>query len=144
MVWMFGMYRQDNSDQEFKFLHVFSKIESCEKWRKVRHALAKAKDAYNLDTPAPTVEEGRPDGTRRARAASDAAPAVELLQSSIKQCIAHAKNRAAKREDKSDARWSVFMMKKDKVELVDVWGAKPGGEVGSVASADKITDVTAP
>ncbi|KAE8766316.1 putative methionyl-tRNA synthetase [Hordeum vulgare] len=31
MVRMFGMYRQDNNDQEFKFLHVFSRIESCEK-----------------------------------------------------------------------------------------------------------------
>ena len=31
MVRMFTMYRQDSSDQEFKFLHVFSRIESCEK-----------------------------------------------------------------------------------------------------------------
>ncbi|KAE8797375.1 putative methionyl-tRNA synthetase [Hordeum vulgare] len=113
MVWMFGMYRQDNSDQEFKFLHVFSKIESCEKWRKVRLALTKAKETYNLDTPTPTVAEGRPDGTRKARAASDVAPAVVLLQSSIKQCIADAKNSTAKRVDKSNARWLVLMMKQD-------------------------------
>ncbi|KAE8797080.1 Protein argonaute 1A [Hordeum vulgare] len=30
MVRMFAMYRTNNEDQEFKFLHVFSKIKSCE------------------------------------------------------------------------------------------------------------------
>ncbi|KAE8793260.1 putative methionyl-tRNA synthetase [Hordeum vulgare] len=29
MVWMFTMYHTNNEDQEFKFLHVFSGIESC-------------------------------------------------------------------------------------------------------------------
>ncbi|KAE8778311.1 putative methionyl-tRNA synthetase [Hordeum vulgare] len=53
MVRMFGMYRQDNNDQEFKFLHVFSRIESCEKWREVRLALAKSKETYNPDASAP-------------------------------------------------------------------------------------------
>ena len=32
MVRMFAMYRQDGStDQEFKYLHVLSRIEKCEK-----------------------------------------------------------------------------------------------------------------
>ncbi|KAE8804296.1 putative methionyl-tRNA synthetase [Hordeum vulgare] len=40
------------TDADFKFLHVFTKIESCEKWAVVRLALAKAKDdVYNPDTP---------------------------------------------------------------------------------------------
>ena len=32
MVWMFTMYRQDNNDQEFMFLHILTRIEKCEKW----------------------------------------------------------------------------------------------------------------
>ncbi|KAE8775879.1 putative methionyl-tRNA synthetase [Hordeum vulgare] len=80
---MFNVYRQDNGDQEFKFLHVFSRIESCEKWRDVRLALAKAKETYNPDAPPPIMIEGRPDGNKRAKAARDTAPAVERLQSSI-------------------------------------------------------------
>ncbi|KAE8811295.1 putative methionyl-tRNA synthetase [Hordeum vulgare] len=55
MVRMFVMYRQDNSDQEFKFLHMFSRIESCEKWRESRLALAKAKETYNPDASAKVV-----------------------------------------------------------------------------------------
>uniref|UniRef100_A0A8I7B4A3 Uncharacterized protein n=1 Tax=Hordeum vulgare subsp. vulgare TaxID=112509 RepID=A0A8I7B4A3_HORVV len=77
------MYRQDNSDQEFKFLHVFSGIESCEKWREVRLALTKAKETYKPDTLVPTAAEGCPDGTKKTREARDAAPVVEWLQSSI-------------------------------------------------------------
>jgi hypothetical protein len=119
MVRMFNMYRQDNSDQEFKFLHVFSRIESCEKWREVRLTLAKAKETYKPDAPAPGVADGRPDGNKRAKAARDAAPAAERLQSSIEQCIADAKNSAAKREEKSDARWSALMTKQDvKLDLL--------------------------
>ena len=51
MVQMFNMYRQDSSDQEFKFLHVFSRIESCKKWREVWLTLAKAKEMYKQDAP---------------------------------------------------------------------------------------------
>ncbi|KAE8821629.1 putative methionyl-tRNA synthetase [Hordeum vulgare] len=51
MVWMFAMYRADNEDQEFKFLQVFTRIESCQKWREIRLALDKAKETYNPDAP---------------------------------------------------------------------------------------------
>ncbi|KAE8774120.1 putative methionyl-tRNA synthetase [Hordeum vulgare] len=109
MVRMFAMYRADNEDQEFKFLHVFSRIESFKKWREVRLALDKAKETYNPDARAPAVADGRPDGTKKARVASDATPAVERLQSSIEQCITDAKSSAAWREEKSNTRWSALM-----------------------------------
>ena len=84
MVRMFDMFRQDNIDQEFKFLHVFTKIESCEKWTECRLALAKAKEGiYNPNAPASATAKGRPDGNKRAKAARDSAPAAERLQSSI-------------------------------------------------------------
>lgn len=76
MVRMFVMYRADNVNQEFKFLHVFSRIESCEKWREVRLTLDKAKETYNTDAPAPATAEGYLDGTKKARAARDATPAA--------------------------------------------------------------------
>ncbi|KAE8813756.1 putative methionyl-tRNA synthetase [Hordeum vulgare] len=31
MVRIFDMFHRDNIDQDFKFLHVFTRIESCEK-----------------------------------------------------------------------------------------------------------------
>ena len=51
MLRMFTMYCADNEDQEFRFLHVFSRIDSCEKWREVWLALDKAKETYNPGAP---------------------------------------------------------------------------------------------
>ncbi|KAE8818336.1 putative methionyl-tRNA synthetase [Hordeum vulgare] len=110
MVRMFAMYRANNKDQEFKFLHVFSRIGSCKKWREVRLALDKAKETNNPDVPSPIVAEGCPDSTKKVRAMRDAAHAVEQLQSSIEKCIADAKSSTAKREEKSNARWSALMI----------------------------------
>ncbi|KAE8795055.1 putative methionyl-tRNA synthetase [Hordeum vulgare] len=44
---------ESSTDTDIKFLHMFTRIESCEKWAKVWLALAKAKDGvYNPDAPA--------------------------------------------------------------------------------------------
>ncbi|KAE8773129.1 hypothetical protein D1007_54773 [Hordeum vulgare] len=110
MVRMFGMYRQDNSNQEFKFLHMFSRIKSCEKWREVRLALAKAKETYNPNVLVWLRQKDAPMAPKKARAARDAALAAEGLLSWIEQCIADAKSSAARREEQSDARWSALMM----------------------------------
>nr|XP_020163063.2 uncharacterized protein LOC109748447 [Aegilops tauschii subsp. strangulata] len=101
--------QDNNTDQEFKYLHVFSRIEKCEKWADVRRTLAKAKETYKPDAPTPGAADGRPDGNKRAKMAKDAAPATERLHASIEQCIADAKNHVAQREEKSEARWSVLM-----------------------------------
>ena len=44
---MSEMYRQDSKGAEFKFLHVFSRIENCEKWAEVRLNLGKGKAMVN-------------------------------------------------------------------------------------------------
>ncbi|KAE8774459.1 putative methionyl-tRNA synthetase [Hordeum vulgare] len=110
ILWMFAMYRADNEGEDFMFLHVFSRIDSCENWREVQLALDKAKETYNPDAPAPYAAKGRLDGTKKARAARDAAPAAQRLQASIEQCITNVKSSAARREEKSDARWSALMI----------------------------------
>ncbi|KAI5021797.1 hypothetical protein ZWY2020_058527 [Hordeum vulgare] len=142
MVQMFSMYRQDNDDQEFKFLHVFSRIESCEKWRDVRLALTKAKEIYNPDMPAPAAAEGSLDGNKRAKTARDATPAAERLQSSIEQCIADGKNNIAKREEKSNAWWSALMTKQDvKLDLLrtNVVAKKRNTDLAFLMAADMST-----
>ncbi|KAE8769679.1 putative methionyl-tRNA synthetase [Hordeum vulgare] len=111
MVLIFAMYHADNEDQELKFLHMFFKIKSCEKWREVRLALNKANKTYNSNAHVPVAAEGRPDGTKKARAARDVAPAAEQMQASIEQCIADAKSTVASREEKSDVQWSALMTK---------------------------------
>ena len=50
---MFAMYRGDNQDADFKHLHVYKRIDKCEKWAKVRRALDKAKETYKPDATTP-------------------------------------------------------------------------------------------
>uniref|UniRef100_A0A8I6Z4Q4 Uncharacterized protein n=1 Tax=Hordeum vulgare subsp. vulgare TaxID=112509 RepID=A0A8I6Z4Q4_HORVV len=78
-------------------------------WMEVRLALDKAKETYNQDALAPPAAEGRPDGTKKAATTRDSAPVAKRLQSLLEQCIADAKNSAAKREEKTDTRWSALM-----------------------------------
>src|SRR6185369_15174818 len=99
---MFDMYRADEK-VEFKFLHVFTKIEGCEKWKQVRDQLRKAKE-YVPDAAAAGASEGRPDGHKKAKAAKDGAPAAAKLQASIETCIADVAAKAAKRDEKTEAR----------------------------------------
>ncbi|KAE8785339.1 putative methionyl-tRNA synthetase [Hordeum vulgare] len=142
MVRMFNMYRQDNSDQEFKFLHVFSRIGSCKKWRDVRLDLAKVKETYNLNMPSPTVTEGCPNGKKRANAARDTMPSAEGLQFSIEQYIVDANNSPAKRKEKSDARWSVSMTNQDvKLDLLrtNVVAKKRNTDLAFLMAADMST-----
>ncbi|KAE8820917.1 putative methionyl-tRNA synthetase [Hordeum vulgare] len=110
MIRMFAMYRASNEDQEFRFLYVLSKIDLCEKWREVWLALNKAKETYNPDAPAPATLEGCLDGTKKARATRDVAPAAQWLEASIEQCIADVTSSSSRREKKSDARWSALMI----------------------------------
>ena len=109
MVRMFAMYRQDSSDQDFKYLHVFKRIEKCEKWADVRRTLAKAKETYKPDAPTPGAADGRPDGNKGAKKAKYAESAAARVQESIEHCLADAKTRAAQREEKTEARWAVLM-----------------------------------
>ena len=51
MVRMFEMYQQDSNDAEFKYLHVFTRIEKCEKWAEVCLNLGNGKEPYNPDAP---------------------------------------------------------------------------------------------
>jgi hypothetical protein len=67
MLKMFKMYCEDNEDVEFKFIHVFKRIEKCIKWAMVRASLGKGKDfAFDPTAALPAAEQGRRTwGTRR-------------------------------------------------------------------------------
>ena len=106
---MFAMYRQDSSDQEFKYLHVFKRIDKCEKWAAVRRTLAKAKETYKPDAPTAGAADGHPDGNKGAKKAKYAGSAAARMQKSIEHCLADAKTRAAQREEKTEAKWAALM-----------------------------------
>nr|XP_020168005.1 uncharacterized protein LOC109753517 [Aegilops tauschii subsp. strangulata] len=106
---MFALYRLGNSDQEFKYLHVYKRIDKCEKWAEVRRTLDKAKETYKPDTPTPGALEGRPDDNKGAKKGKHADAATARVQESIKHCLVDAQARATLREEKTEARWSALM-----------------------------------
>ena len=106
---MFGLYRQSNNDAEFKYLHVYKRIDKCEKWAEVRRTLDKAKKTYKPDATTPGASEGRPDGHKLAKKGKNADAATARVQESIEHCLADAQARAVLREEKTEARWSALM-----------------------------------
>ena len=106
---MFAMYRQGNSDVEFKYLHVYKRIDKCEKWAEVRRTLDKAKETYKPDAPTPGTLEGRSDGNKGAKKGKHTDAATARVQESIEHCLADAQTRAVLREEKTEARWSALM-----------------------------------
>nr|XP_020168324.1 uncharacterized protein LOC109753808 [Aegilops tauschii subsp. strangulata] len=97
------------SDQDFKYLHVFKRIQKCEKWADTRRTLAKAKETYKPDMPTPGASDGRPDGNKGAKKGKHAESATARVQESIEHCLVDAKTRATQREEKTEARWSALM-----------------------------------
>ena len=106
---MFAMYRGDNQDADFKHLHVYKRIDKCEKWAEVRRALDKAKETYKPDATTPGASEGRPDGHKLAKKGKNTDTATARVQESIEHCLADAQARAVLREEKTEARWSSLM-----------------------------------
>ncbi|XP_048544935.1 uncharacterized protein LOC125523912 [Triticum urartu] len=106
---MFAMYRGDNQDADFKHLHVYKRIDKCEKWAEVRRALGKAKETYKPNATTPGASEGRPDGHKLAKKGKNADAATARVQESIEHCLADAQARAVLREEKTEARWSSLM-----------------------------------
>jgi hypothetical protein len=117
MLHMFQAYRGDHKGANFKFLHVFLRIETCEKWKKTRLTLAKTKDdVYKPDSRCPGVRgQARAiQGWRKVMG-----PPGERLQASIDACIADARAHGEQRQVKADERWKLHFQKNDvKIELL--------------------------
>jgi hypothetical protein len=78
---MFKMYHANNEDIEFKFIHVFKRIEKCDKWALVRASLRKGKDvSFDPSMSLPAAGQGHPKlGNKKAKQAREDAPAMERL-----------------------------------------------------------------
>jgi hypothetical protein len=101
------MYSDDTDGQIFKYLDVFVRIETCEKWVEVRQNLSKNKDEeYNPDAPAPAASTGRPElGQKKLKELKKACHPADRLQASFDKCRADARAHTAGR----DARWKEML-----------------------------------
>jgi hypothetical protein len=107
----FDMYIDDTDGQTFKYLNVFTRIETCEKWAEVRRNLSKNKDEeYNPDAPAATASMGRPElGQKNLKELKKMGHPADRLQASFDKCWADVKAHAAGRDTKYDARWKEML-----------------------------------
>ena len=80
---IFGLYRQSNNDAEFKYLHVYKRINKCDKWAEVRRTIEKAKETYKPGAPTPDASDGRLDGNKGAKKGKHADAATSRVQESI-------------------------------------------------------------
>jgi hypothetical protein len=64
---MISAYREDNDDVKFKFIHVFARIETYNKWTKTWTALTKANAMYEPATTPLSASDIGPLLTRRPR-----------------------------------------------------------------------------
>ena len=87
---MFALYRRSNSDAEFKYLHVYKRIDKCEKWAEVRRTLDKAKETYKPDAPTQGAGDGGPEGNKGAKKGKHTDAATARVQESIEHCLANA------------------------------------------------------
>jgi hypothetical protein len=107
----FDMYGDDTDGQTFKYLNVFARIETCEKWAEVRRILSKNKDEqYNPDAPAATASTGRPElGQKKLKELKKSSHPADRLQASFDKCWADARAHNAGRDTKYDARWKEML-----------------------------------
>jgi hypothetical protein len=105
------MYIDDIDGQTFKYLNVFARIETCEKWAEVRRNLSKNKDEeYNPDAPAAAASTGRPKlGQKKLKELKKAGHPADRLQASFDKCWTDAKAHAAGRDTKYDAWWKEML-----------------------------------
>jgi hypothetical protein len=111
MQWAFDMYSDDTDGQTFKYLNIFARIKSCEKWADVHWNLTKNKDEqYNPDAPAPAALAGRPElGQKRLKELKKVGHPAKRLHASFDKCWADVRTHAIGRDNKYDTWWKEML-----------------------------------
>jgi hypothetical protein len=85
---MIAGYREDTDNIEFKFIHVFARIETCEKWMDTWTALAKAKTMFNPVAMLTPTSNGRPIGNEKSKALRDGRRVADHRKAAlVHQCV---------------------------------------------------------
>jgi hypothetical protein len=107
----FDMYGDDTDGQTFKYLNVFARIETYEKWAEVCRNLSKNQDEqYNPDALAAAASTGCPElGEKKLKELKKSGHPADRLQASFDKCWADARAHATGRDTKYDTRWKEML-----------------------------------
>ena len=112
-------YAARNGGTQFAFMHCYTKLKRCPKWRQARLRLGTNADGTD-DLAAPlATSAGRPIGNKRAKAALGAAACADKTAASIDKYIAGVSTSMATRAEKSEKRWKTIFQKQDEKVMID-------------------------
>jgi hypothetical protein len=88
MFGAFAMFKCENGDSDFLFMHCFEKLEGCKKWDVVRLTL-NGKDGVGQDVPvtADAASTRRPIGKKKAKDERNATLTLAAIDASIEKMV---------------------------------------------------------
>jgi hypothetical protein len=112
------MYKNQNEDKDFPFMHCFNRLQGCKKWDAIRHTLNK--DGLWEDGPVNPAgaSTGHPIGNKKAKADRNAAPVLAAMDASIEKMITSFSVENKEATDRAAVVWKAILDKQDaKIEL---------------------------
>ncbi|KAK1645907.1 hypothetical protein QYE76_063712 [Lolium multiflorum] len=137
------MYKYQQADKDFPFMHCFNKLEGCKKWEALRHTLNKDEED-GLVNPA-GVSTGLPIGNKKAKAERNAAPALAAMDASLEKMIKSFSMENKEAEDRAVVVWKAIVDKQDmKIELEreKVEAAKMEAHAAAMRAANEATQLS--
>jgi hypothetical protein len=97
-----NMYKNQNEDKDFPFIHCFKKLQGCQKWGAIRHTLNK--EGVEEDGPVDPAgaSNGRPIGNKKAKIERNAAPTLAAMDASLEKMISSFSTENKEAADRAD------------------------------------------
>ena len=141
-----ALYKSENGDKDFLFMHCFKKLEGCKKWDAIRLTI-NGKDGVREDgpvTPA-AVSSGRPIGNKKAKVGRNGVPALAAINASIEKMVSSFSIENKEAADTGAAMWKAMLdkqyvkigLERDKVKVV-----KMEAQVGVMKSMNEATQLS--
>jgi hypothetical protein len=110
------MYKHQNEDKDFPFMHCYNKLQGCKKWDDLLSTLLKDGEDGPVDPAGAST--GRPIGNKKAKADRNAAPVLAAMDASIEKMITSFSVENKEATDRAAVVWKAILDKQDaKIEL---------------------------
>jgi hypothetical protein len=99
------IYKRENEGKEFTMIHYFQKLQGCNKWDRVWHTLNEGKTGEEGAIPVAPSFEGRPTGTKKAKADRNAGSSGGGFEAGVGMFVDSMNANSKELYDRSDASW---------------------------------------